>query len=285
MIYRIVGRDEGGRDAGLAPRDVSSPRVAGPGAVALAGVELPPNSRTLMPSASQMIVLNWSGWRANVASIRIARKRKSGTSRPSSGPCARTSYPMGRSGRGRRSRGRALSTKSRKGRLKNTRAARSSMPSSTWGKVEVGLAGISTPPRSPPGAAVEALQRAFGSDRYILRNPSGASLVDPSRRSERELSEASDRAGSVSPGPDAAVETARLPSVGSAARPRAVVKSGSVAPLVLTTLAEEARPMPNPRQRTGRRSRKASSSLRDGRGLRSSVSATLNRSSRACRGC
>jgi hypothetical protein len=109
------------------------------------------------------------------------------------------------------------------------------------GKVEVGLAAISTAAALPPArAAVEALQRAFGRNRYILRTLPVRSRVDPSRRLTGEISAASDWRRELSPPvPDAAVEAART-LLARLLDLAPSVKSGSVAPSVLTALAEEA---------------------------------------------
>jgi hypothetical protein len=127
------------------------------------------------------------------------------------------------------------------GRLENTARREIVDAIQHMGKVEVGLAAINTTAALPPArAAVEALQRAFGRNRYILRALPVRSRVDPSRRLSGNLEEASDwRRELFPPAPDAAVEAAR----GLLARLLELapsVRSGSVAPLVLTALAEEA---------------------------------------------
>ena len=63
MIYRIVGRDERPGDAGLASSETFFIEVAGPGQVALAGFELPPD-RERYALSQQMIVLKLERLRA-----------------------------------------------------------------------------------------------------------------------------------------------------------------------------------------------------------------------------
>ena len=59
-------------------------------------------------------------------------------------------------------------------------------------QAEQGLAAVNTGAALPPArAAVEALQRAFGRNRYFLRTVPVRSRVDPSRRLSGNLSEAS----------------------------------------------------------------------------------------------
>ena len=69
------------------------------------------------------------------------------------------------------------------GRLENTARREIVDAIQHMGKVEIGLAAINTTAALPPArAAVEALQRAFGRNRYILRTLPVRSRVDPSRR-------------------------------------------------------------------------------------------------------
>ena len=63
MIYRVVGRDERPGDAGAASSETFFIEVAGPGQVALAGFELPPD-RERYALSQQMIVLKLERLRA-----------------------------------------------------------------------------------------------------------------------------------------------------------------------------------------------------------------------------
>ena len=92
------------------------------------------------------------------------------------------------------------------GRLENTARREIVDAIQHMGKVEIGLAAINTSAALPPArAAVEALQRAFGRNRYILRTLPVRSRVDPSRRLTGEMSAASDwRRELFPPAPDAA---------------------------------------------------------------------------------
>ena len=92
MIYRVVGRDARPGDAGFASSDTFFIEIAGPGQVALAGFELPPD-RERYALSQQMIVLKLERLRARSSRRSIARRssRRSATSARNSGPCARTS--------------------------------------------------------------------------------------------------------------------------------------------------------------------------------------------------
>ena len=68
MIYRIVGRDERPGEAGLASSETFFIEVAGPGQVALAGFELPPD-RERYALSQQMIVLKLERLRAREQAI------------------------------------------------------------------------------------------------------------------------------------------------------------------------------------------------------------------------
>jgi hypothetical protein len=127
------------------------------------------------------------------------------------------------------------------GRLENTARREIVEAIQHMGKVEIGLAGVNTAAALPPARlAVEALQRAFGRNRYILRTLPVRSRVDPSRRLTGETSAASDwRREPPPPTPDAAVDRARnlLTRLLDLAP---VVRAGSIEASVVTGLAEEA---------------------------------------------
>ena len=109
MIYRIVGRDERPGDAGLASSETFFIEVAGPGQVALAGFELPPD-RERYALSQQMIVLKLERLRAREKTLdRATLEQEVGEHRRRAARRAgELRVPDGRAGRGRRGRGRAL---------------------------------------------------------------------------------------------------------------------------------------------------------------------------------
>jgi hypothetical protein len=79
------------------------------------------------------------------------------------------------------------------GRLENTARREIAAAIQHMGRVEQGLAAVNTAAALPPAkAAVDALQRAFGRNRYFLRTLPSRSRVDPARRLTGELAKASD---------------------------------------------------------------------------------------------
>jgi hypothetical protein len=109
------------------------------------------------------------------------------------------------------------------------------------GRTEQGLAMVDTAAALQAArAAVEALQRAFGRNRYFLRTLPVRSRIDPSRRMTGETSTASDwRRDLILPVDDNTVRAAR----GLLARLLDLSPSildGSAQPSVLTSLAEDA---------------------------------------------
>ena len=162
------------------------------------------------------------------------------------------------------------------GRLENTARREIADAIQHMGKVEAGLAAVNTAAALPPArSAVEALQRAFGRNRYILRTLPVRSRVDPSRRLTGEISTASDwRRELLPPVPEASVIAAR----GLLARLLEIapsLKAGSTSPLSLTTLAEEALAI-DPASAEWQAVSKGLLQLREGGGTEVERSATLN---------
>jgi hypothetical protein len=241
MIYRVVGRDERPGDAGLASSEAFFIEVAGPGQVALAGFELPPE-RERYALSQQMIVLKLERLRAREKTIDRAALEQEVGNIAAEQRAVRANFVFLMGGQVEDEEAEAEhSHEIQEGRLENTARREIVEAIQHMGKVEVGLAGVSTAAALPPARlAVEALQRAFGRNRYILRTLPVRSRVDPSRRLTGETSAASDwQRELLPPTPDAAIDgarvlLARLLDLAPAA------KAGSLDPSVLTALAEEA---------------------------------------------
>jgi hypothetical protein len=105
----------------------------------------------------------------------------------------------------------AHSEEIQEGRLENTARKEIVIAIQYMGRAEQGMATVSTATALPPArAAVEALQRAFGRNRYFLRTLPVRSRIDPSRRLTGELSGTSDWDRALTPPPpDHSTQVAR----------------------------------------------------------------------------
>ena len=188
MIYRIVGRDERPGDAGLASSETFFIEVAGPGQVALAGFELPPD-RERYALSQQMIVLKLERLRAREKTLDRATLEQEVGNISAEQRAVRANFVFLMGGQVEDEEAEAEhSHEIQEGRLENTARREIVDAIQHMGKVEIGLAAINTSAALPPArAAVEALQRAFGRNRYILRTLPVRSRVDPSRRLTGEI--------------------------------------------------------------------------------------------------
>ena len=276
MIYRFVGRDERAGDAGLASSDTFFIEVAGPGQVALAGFELPPD-RERYALSQQMIVLKLERLRAREQTIDRATLEQEVGNIAAEQRAVRANFVFLMGGEIEDEEAEAEhSHEIQEGRLENTARREIADAIQHMGKVEAGLAAVNTAAALPPArAAVEALQRAFGRNRYILRTLPVRSRVDPSRRLTGEISTASDwRRELLPPVPEASVIAAR----GLLARLLELapsLKAGSTSPLPLTTLAEEALAI-DPASADWQAVSKGLLQLREAGGTELERSATLN---------
>ena len=241
MIYRIVGRDARPGDAGLASSETFFIEVAGPGQVALAGFELPPD-RERYALSQQMIVLKLERLRAREGTLDRATLEQEVASIAAEQRAVRANFVFLMGGHVEDEEEEAEhSHEIQEGRLENTARREIVEAIEQMGKVEIGLAAVSTTTALPPArAAVEALQRAFGRNRYILRALPVRSRVDPSRRLTGEISSASDwQRALYPPAADATVDAAR-DLLGRLVDLAPSIKAGSITAQALTALAEEA---------------------------------------------
>ena len=276
MIYRLVGRDERPGDAGAASSETFFIEVAGPGQVALAGFELPPD-RERYALSQQMIVLKLERLRAREKTIDRATLEQEVASISAEQRAVRANFVFLMGGQVEDEEAEAEhSHEIQEGRLENTARREIVDAIQHMGKVEIGLAAISTSAALPPArAAVEALQRAFGRNRYILRTLAVRSRVDPSRRLTGETSAASDwRRELLPPAPDAAVGAARA-LLTRLLELAPSVTSGSVASSVVTALAEEALAV-DPAAEDWQAASKGLLQLRDSRATEAERSAVFN---------
>jgi hypothetical protein len=250
MIYRLVGRDARPGDAGLASSDTYFIVIAGPGQVALAGFELPPD-RERYALSQQMIVLKLERLRAKQPTLDRASLEQEVGNIAAEQRAVRANFIFLMGGQIEDEEAEAEhSHEIQEGRLENTARREIVDAIQHMGKVEVALAAIDTAAALPPArAAVEALQRAFGRNRYILRTLPVRSRVDPSRRLTGDVSGASDWRRDLIPlPPDAAADAARdllarlldlAPAIASGRAPAAVLTGLAEDALAIDAAAEE----------------------------------------------
>ncbi len=240
IIYRVVGRDRRPGDAGLAASDTYFVEIAGPGQVALEGFEMPPD-RERYALSQQMIVLKLERLRARERSLDRAALEQEIGNIAAEQRAVRANFVFLTGGHVEDEEEEAeQSHEIQEGRLENTARREIVGAIQHMSRAEQGMAAVSTGAALPPArAAVEALQRAFGRNRYLLRTVPVRSRIDPSRRLSGEASSAADWRRELFPvrsdGPEMAARRilARLLEVS------ADVRSGSIPPAALTAMAEE----------------------------------------------
>jgi hypothetical protein len=193
IVYRVVGRDRRPGDAGLASSDTFFVEIAGPGQVALAGFELPPD-RERYALSQQMIVLKLQRLRARESSLTRETLEQETEALAAEQRAVRANFIFLMGGHVEDEEEEAeQSSEIQEGRLENTARREISAAIGHMGRAEQGLVAVNTGAAQPPAvAAVDALQRAFGRNRYILRTLAVRSRIDPSRRLTGELKSAGD---------------------------------------------------------------------------------------------
>jgi len=183
LVYRLVAQDGRTGDAGMAASDTYFIEIAGPGQVPLEGVEMPPDQERYALS-QQMIVLK----------IRRLRERERGMSpavlEEQAGAIAaeqrsvRANFVFLMGGHVEDEEEEAeQSHEIQEGRLENSSRRDISRAVSHMTSAEQGLTARNTAAALHAATqAVDALQRAFGRNRYILRTLASRTSLDPSRR-------------------------------------------------------------------------------------------------------
>jgi hypothetical protein len=204
LVYRLTARDERGT-AGTASSETFFVEIAGPGQVALEGFEMPPDQERYALS-QQMIVVK----------LRRLREREKRLS-----PQALSDETGGIAAEQRAVRGNFVflmgghvedeqeeaehSNEIQEGRLENTATREIWRAVSHMTVVEQALAAPDTGAALTAAVkAVDALQRAFTRNRYILRTLPSRLQIDPSRRLSGDLDEVKDENRPVVPAKDAA---------------------------------------------------------------------------------
>ena len=199
IVYRAVARDRRPGDAGLASSDTYMLEIAGPGQVALEGVEMPPELERYAMS-QQMIVVKLERLRAKEAGLTREALTEEAASIAAEQRTVRANFIFLLGGHVEDEFEEAEhSHEIQEGRLENTARKDINAAISQMTRVGEGLAALDVAAALPPArAAVESLQRAFGRSRYLLRSLASRSRLDPSRRLTGDLADANDWRRTVS---------------------------------------------------------------------------------------
>jgi hypothetical protein len=242
LVYRAVGRDRRPGDAGLASSDTFFVEIQGPGQVALDGVEMPPDEERYALS-QQMVVLKIERLRARERSMPRQAVEEASALIAAEQRAVRANFIFLMGGHVEDEFEEAeQSHEIQEGRLENSARKDISAAIHQMTLAEQGLTALSTAKALPPArAAVDALQRAFGRNRYILRTLASRSRVDPSRRLSGKLEAASDWQRDIAPAAlDRTIREARA-LLGQTLDIAATLQAGGdVAPARLAALAEQA---------------------------------------------
>jgi hypothetical protein len=203
LVYRAVARDRRPGDAGLAASDTYFVEIAGPGQVPLEGIDMPPElDRHAM--SQQMIVMKLERLRARESTMAKEAVTEEATGLAAEQRTVRANFIFLLGGHVEDEEVEAeQSHEIQEGRLENTARKDISTAISHMTRAEQGLTAVDTATALPPArAAVDALQRAFGRSRYLLRALAVRGRLDPSRRLTGDLEEAANWRR-VSPDPGA----------------------------------------------------------------------------------
>ena len=183
LVYRVIGADARGGDAGSASSDTFFVEIAGSGEVTVAGFELPPD-RERYALSQQMIVLKIERLKQRESTMTADAVAKEAGDIAAEQRAVRANFIFLNGGEVEDEEEEAAhSHEIQEGRLAHTARREIGEAIMHMGRAEKELIAVSTIRALPPAkAAVEALQRAFGRNRYILRSLPVRSRLDPARR-------------------------------------------------------------------------------------------------------
>jgi hypothetical protein len=225
LVYRAVARDERPGAAGIATSDTYFIEIAGPGQIALEGVDMPPELDRYAMS-QQMIVVKLERLRSRQSAMNKADLAEESASLAAEQRTVRANFIFLLGGHVEDEEEEAAqSHEIQEGRLENTARRDINRAISEMTRVEQRLTALDVGSALPPArAAVEALQRAFGRSRYLLRSLAVRGRLDPSRRLVGDLADAGNwRRNVVEPPPREGENTRALLQIllDSAAQSRA----------------------------------------------------------------
>jgi hypothetical protein len=242
VVYRVVGRDARPGDEGLASSDTFFVELAGPGQVTLGGFELPPE-RERYALSQQMIVLKIQRLLAREQSLARPALVDETAAIAAEQRAVRANFIFLTGGQIEDEVEEAEhSHEIQEGRLENTARREIGVAIQHMGRADQSLIAVDTTAAlAAARAAVEALQRAFGRNRYILRTLPVRSRIDPSRRLKGDLDRAADASRDViAATPDRAALVSRRIIARMIDLKPALAMKGAAAGTELTSLAEDA---------------------------------------------
>jgi hypothetical protein len=242
LVYRAVARDRRPGDDGLATSDTFFIEIAGPGQLALEGFEMPPDQERYALS-QQMIVLEIQRLRARERGMAQAARAGAAGAIAVEQRAVRANFIFLMGGHVDDDETEAEQASGmQNGRLQSTARKEVSAAVAHMSRAEQALVAVNTASAlTAARAAVEALQRAFGRSRYILRTIPVGSRVDPSRRLTGELSDAGNwRRDPSPPSLDRDTREARLLLARLLDTASAVQGGRAIDRSVFTSLAEQA---------------------------------------------
>jgi hypothetical protein len=211
LVYRAVAADARPDSAGEASSDTYFIEIAGPGDVALDGIDMPPDKERYALSEA-MIVVKIDRLLARQDAMPRAELEETAANIAAEQRAVRANFVFMLGGEVEDEVVEAeTSHEIQEGRLANQ--ARRDIVAATllMAKVEQALAAVTPASALPPAKeAVRALQRAFGHSRYLLRALPARIRVDPARRSSGDLAGVRDwQRELVPPAGDERVDAAR----------------------------------------------------------------------------
>lgn len=188
VVYRVVGADARPGQAGVASSDTFFVEIAAPDQVTPAGFELPPD-RDRYALSQQMIVLKIERLRARERTMSREAVSEEAASIAAEQRAVRANFIFLTGGHVEDEEEEAEhSHEIQEGRLEHSARKEISAAIQHMSRAEQALIAVETGAALPPArAAVEALQRAFGRNRYFMRTLPSRSRIDPSRRLAGEL--------------------------------------------------------------------------------------------------
>jgi len=183
LVYRAVARDARAGEAGLGASDTYFIEIAGPGQVPLEGVEMPPAEERSALS-QQMIVLKIERLIARQSSMPRDSLVEEAALIAAEQRSVRANFIFLLGGHVEDEEIEAeQSSEIAEGRLQHTARRDISAAIGHMTRAEQGLVAANTSQALPPARhAVDALQRAFGRSRYLLKSLASRSRLDPARR-------------------------------------------------------------------------------------------------------
>ena len=183
LVYRAVAKDARPGSEGVSASDTYFVEIAGPGQVALEGVDMPPDEERYALS-QQMIVLKIERLRVRERTLTRERVAEETANIAAEQRAVRANFVFLLGGHVEDEEVEAeQATEISEGRLQNTARRDVNAAIREMTRAEQGLVAVDTAVALPPArAAVTALQRAFGRSRYLLRALPGTGRIDPARR-------------------------------------------------------------------------------------------------------